>query len=383
MTKIFFIGVLFLSINATAYPDFIGFNYRSCLICHYSGTGGGALTDYGRGVFASEIADNPLKKWVSNEEISSISNFLGPIETPWWVRLGYKQRKLIYEKNPGSSGSIKKFYSMQDQLNLNFFFKENQSLGLISTIGLSENLSNIFPHQYLDPNTKIFFQETFFRFQFGKPFWVYIGLMDKTFGIKHADHTSVNRSSLDLGNNSQTHGLLFQWAQKESDLFAHFWAGQLQQESSLQKKGGSLFYEQKIFQSHAIGGSILVESNADLKTQMLEIHNKLGFNDGHSFLLEAGIKNDKTELSDKSSAYSFSQGALKLRRGLFLISNGEYFKSDISTSSGDYLTWKFGFLWFPIQRFEFRFYGINNKALNTTDLEKDKWALQSQMHLSL
>ena len=42
-----------------AYPEFIGYGYGSCLTCHYNGAGGGPLSDYGRSLFAVEIAAKP------------------------------------------------------------------------------------------------------------------------------------------------------------------------------------------------------------------------------------------------------------------------------------------------------------------------------------
>jgi hypothetical protein len=42
--SVIFVALL-ISKRVMAYPDFIGYGYSSCITCHYSGSGGGALND--------------------------------------------------------------------------------------------------------------------------------------------------------------------------------------------------------------------------------------------------------------------------------------------------------------------------------------------------
>src|SRR4051812_8329460 len=127
--------VLFLvSTTAFAYPDFIGYGYNACITCHYSGQGGGALNDYGRALFASEIAARdvfPAK--MEDEEIAAKSGFLGSRELPWWIRPGLKYRGLWFQSNLGSTAKTDKFYNMQNDINLNFFFDQKQTYTLVTT----------------------------------------------------------------------------------------------------------------------------------------------------------------------------------------------------------------------------------------------------------
>ena len=97
-----FLTALFFGNNVQAYPDFIGYGYSSCMLCHYNGHGGGALSDYGRGVFASEIVSKGyLDPKITDEELSQSSGFLGKKQIPWWIRPGFKYRGLYFESNPG------------------------------------------------------------------------------------------------------------------------------------------------------------------------------------------------------------------------------------------------------------------------------------------
>ncbi len=84
--KIFcsFLAFFFVGNFAYAYPEFIGYGYKSCLTCHWNGHGSGPLNDYGRGVWASEIASRSLypKTW-KLEDLSATSGFFGPKELPY------------------------------------------------------------------------------------------------------------------------------------------------------------------------------------------------------------------------------------------------------------------------------------------------------------
>lgn len=379
MKYIVFLFTLLASFIANAYPDFIGFGYRTCIACHYSSTGGGALTDYGRGVYAGEIADNPISSSMSDDELSSISSFLIIKESPYWFKPGFKQRKLHQVLNPGSAKKTEQTYSMQDQFNLNFFIDPKSQYGLISTLAIQKNENWIHPHDYVMKSAHLFWQEYFIRIQASKKLWISAGLIDKTFGIKHPDHTAVNRSKINIGQNDQVHGLLTHWADKEFDAIIHVWQGNLSLEEINRKSGGSLFGEAKIFTNHAIGFSILNEKNKSSQQTTMAIHTKFSFDNGHSFLMEVG----SNTLNDFKQGYAFSQGSIKLRRGLFLRSAGEYYKNDITTQSAENMIWKLGLLWFPIQRIELHLTAINSKQFNATEMSQDQWALQSQLHLSL
>src|SRR5690348_9126957 len=82
--RIFFAGIwilifvsFFTEISAQAYPSFIGFGYTTCMTCHYNPHGGGQLTDYGRALFASEIAAKPF--WnlsATDDQLANTSSFL-------------------------------------------------------------------------------------------------------------------------------------------------------------------------------------------------------------------------------------------------------------------------------------------------------------------
>jgi hypothetical protein len=376
-----------ISMTASAYPDFIGFGYRNCIVCHENSTGGGALTDYGRGVYASEISANPLSKWLNAEETSGISNFLFATELPWWVRIGYKFRQLTVQSSPGSANTRNLYYNMQNDLNLNFFADEKHNIGLISTIGYLENAVAIAPNKAVAGNERVFLKEYFVKYRINKEWLVQLGMQDKAFGIKTANHTAVNRAQIGVGNNDQTHGLLVQNIKNEYDLFLMAWAGNLHLPKPGQSAGGSIMYEGKYAKSNTYGAAILSEKKETVKLTNFEVHNKMGFGEGNMLLMELGHSEKELTVSgitsNTRSDYLFTQGNISLTQGYFIMSDLEFSKVTAGTTSLETLKWELGFLTFPIQRVELRGAVVNKKTYNAPEAAEDQWSIYTQLHLSL
>ncbi len=378
--------VLFLQLftfKALAYPDFIGYGYRSCTVCHFSPAGGGGLTDYGRALFATEIAGKPLWFQVNDETLGEYSRFLGKTTFPWWMRLGYKYRALSAQSNPGGPNESNRYLNMQNDLNSAFFFTKKQSVALIATLGYTESALAIYPNETMASDQHLFWRELYMKYALSREYSVYVGLMDKTFGLRHPDHTANNRVRIGLGQNDQVHGAMLHKAQPDTDLFAHLWLGNLKASEDIRAVGGSVMYEKELLQQTAVGAGILSESGENIKRNLVAIHSKIGLQEGNSFLAELGYTQQKASASAQlDSIYFFSQGHIKLIRGLFIESAGQYTKEDLSSTAENF-QWTLGFLWFPLQRIELRAAARQNKTLNVQPVRNDTWYYLTQIHLSL
>ena len=120
-----------------AYPEFIGYKYSSCLTCHFNGNGNGPLNDYGRALWASEIAGRWLARGRSEEQLGRSSGFLGRKKMPWWLRPGIKARQLQLVQNPGGSNETSRSILMQAEANAAIFFKKDQFNQSISSTNTS------------------------------------------------------------------------------------------------------------------------------------------------------------------------------------------------------------------------------------------------------
>jgi hypothetical protein len=385
-------GLVLLSICMShlgfAYPEFIGFGYTGCATCHFNGAGNGALNDYGRGLFAAEIAAKPFwNSQKSDEELSASSGFMGSVELPFWFRPSIKSRALTVEKNPGSQAQkIKKFYQMQQDVNIHIPFNQDQTFLFALNMGTVLKESVAAPSKTLthDPDPLFMTREYYLRGQLFETFWVYLGFMDKVYGIRHADHTAINRSMLGVGQNDQVHGMVLHFAGEKSEFFLNPFAGNLFLEKEKRFTGASVHYEYEPAEQWRVGLSYL----RDADTSLIEKNNlafilKRGLSGGHSLLTELGYRNGLSASKvATTSSYMWTQASIKMRRGFFLQSIMEYFKSDISKLGSENLRWGLGFLVFPIQRLELRLTGVTSRTVDPKLIVKDVWTVQSQLHFS-
>jgi hypothetical protein len=375
---------LFLSLNIQAYPEFIGYGYTTCLTCHYNGAGNGPLSDYGRGLFASEIAAKPF--WnpnVEDETLSESSGFLGKKELPWWFRPGYKARRLSVITDPTKVDKQTKQYVMQNDFSFVFLLNEDQKLLMSYNIGFLDKPEYAYPNRPLDKDL-IVTREHYLRWQVIEPIWIYFGFMDKTFGIKHADHTAVNRSAIDLGQNDQVHGMVIQYSKDQHEIFLNPYAGNLRAEKSNILPGFAFTYEFEPFEKKRIGISLLTESNETIKKSRAALIGKIGIGSGNSFLIETGIDTNQIKPSPATTGgYAYAQGTIKLTRGLNFQSIGQYSKSDLNKVANENLRWGFGLLYFPFQRLELRAQAVTKRTMSRTSVDEDSWTIQTQAHVSL
>lgn len=379
------IVVFFSTVEVHAYPEFIGMGYTGCMTCHYNGAGNGGLNDYGRGLFAAEIASKLL--WNSkktDESLSERSGFLGSKTLPFWFRPSLKYRGLTLEKNPGGKElQSRTYYQMQQDFNLHIPFNEEQTLLFALNLGTVTTEAAATPNKTFS-GSLILTREHYLRGQMTEYFWFYLGMMDKVFGIRHPDHTAVNRGFLGLGQNDQVHALVLHYAKDSHEFFFNPFVGNLFVKSKAQIPGFTVHYEHDIEEMFRVGVSFMRDRDAvAVEKNTLALLLKKGIQGGHSLLFETGIKNAVGSNSKATnSAYLWSQATMRFVRGLFFQSSMEYFKGDISKLSTENLRFGVGLLAFPFQRVEFRVSGVSGRTINPVVVDKDSWDLMSQLHLS-
>lgn len=378
--------LLFLlnSQEASAYPDFIGYGYSSCITCHYNGLGGGALNDYGRALFATEItARDVFSKRTEEETIAAQSGFLGSTQLPWWIRPGLKYRGLWYQTNPGSNQKMEKWINMQEDINMNFFADKKQTIALITTASYSDQYP---PHTEVK-QWQMYMKEYYLRYKWSNNLWIYAGQMDKAYGIRNADHTAVNRSinrtSL-LGQFDQSLGATVHFTYPTWDVAANVFFGNSYEEDSEKQKGVAVTGEYQVFEKFKVGGSAMTSQSDLVKWNMLAFTSRIGLSKGSSILAEIGLKDQTTKASDTNilGTYAWIQSLVNIRRGYNLLSTIEASKSDIKKSSAENLRWSVGTMFFPIPRIEIRIMAVNGKTYEDGSGQYDSWMLQSQLHVS-
>jgi hypothetical protein len=376
--SIFFFFILVPS--AFAYPDFIGYGYSSCATCHYNGLGGGALNDYGRALFATEItARDVFPKNMDEEDIAGMSGFLWKGQLPWWFRPGLKFRSLWFEQNPGSKASLDRYINMQDDINLNFFLDKKQNFAIITTTTYVEN----------DPqrnrNYAFFEKEYYLRWRLNNNFWVYLGQMDIAYGIRHADHTAANRAPLGLDQFSQSQGVITHFTYPTWDIALNAFFGNGSVQESQKEKGFSATGEYQVFEKFKVGGSVLTEESQVDKRQLAALTTRMGLSKGSSVIAEAGLNNYTNKVTNADAqlgSYAWLETLINIRRGYNILTSIEHSKTNINKSSPEVMNWSIGAMIFPLPRMEFRFAAVNGKVFDQNSGQYDNWMLQTQFHLS-
>lgn len=373
-------------LSSEAYPDFISYGYNTCITCHYNSQGNGALNDYGRALFATEIASRAIfSDKLSEEEIAAKSGFLGSTELPWWIRPGVKYRGLYFVNNPGSKAAVQKYITMQADVSLALQLDQGAKYLVMLSGGYSPTPMAL-QGKKEDKDKNLISREYYFRWQATKKFFTYVGLMDKVYGIRTADHTAYSRAVTGVAQNDQSHGIITQYYGGSWELTANAFFGNLQQEEAeLRQKGGSLMFEYDAAEKNRVGASVLQSKNNFVEKSRFEVHSKMGLDKGNSLLTEIGFVRDNpfANPSTKVGGYLMMEGLYLITRGYNLLTQIEYYNASLSPATPDMTRWTFGVLMFPMPKMEVRTSFVNGRSISDTTVSKDQWMLQGQIHLSL
>ena len=371
--------------EAKAYPSFIGYSYTTCITCHYNSTGNGPLTDYGRALFSQEIAARTfVPSRISDDDLAQLSGFLPGIEIPR-VRPHLKYRGLWVNRNTRSPGEMNVYYQMQRDVGATFLLSQNQRTIFTMTYGL---LPRHMDYYGKGEKTDAVSREHYLRFYATKQLLVQVGLFDKVYGIKHEDHTAVNRQTLGLNQDSQSHGVMLQYFGESWDVAAHVFMGNLLEIESRRQVGGSVMGEYEVFEKNRVGASFLTSSSDLLSRTQVAIHDRWGLPkaQGSAIMVEAGFFQNKAK-SDTEAAklgnYIWIQGLVNLTRGVNILTSLERRQDETKFTSPEIQKWSLGFLTFPLQRVEMRFGSVQTKYFSPEKANNDEWALQGQVHVSL
>lgn len=374
----------FFPLFAQSYPQFIGYNYSSCLTCHYNSQGNGPINDYGRALWSAEIAGRLLSGGKTAEQLSESSGFLGSTELPWWIRPGIKARQLWVQTEPGSKDSTTRNITMQADANVAVFDKD-QKYTFVASYGYVPKplrLQGVTSGQKIN---EFISREHYFRWQARDDLWIYAGMMDKVYGIRIVDHSAYSRSKTGLAQNDQSHSLVAHYIRPNWEWTVDLFMGNLYQDASLRQKGISSLFEYELKEAWRVGASVLTSSNDFVKNSRFALHSRTGYGHGVALLFEMGLIQDTPKSgASKKGYYIFSQAMQKIVRGYHVFVTGQAYKDDLVGSRPDNIKLGAGLLMFPMARTEFRVEVQDTRQiLSSAEVPKDSWALLAQFHLSL
>lgn len=370
---------------ASAYPEFIGYKYSSCLTCHFNGHGNGPLNDYGRALWASEIAGRWMSGGRTEEQLGEGSGFLGSTPLPWWIRPGVKARYLRLVQSPGGGHSQSRNILMQAEVNAAIFFRQDQSLAFVGSYGRAPVPNRYKGQAKGDQIDEWISREHYIRWQAGEPWWLYIGFADKVYGIRTVDHTAYSRTRTGLSMNDQAHGVIAQYIQPKYEWSINGFVGNLYQDRRLRQTGASTMFEYEVREAMRLGISLLHSSNKYVGNDRLGIHIRNGLGFGSAVLFESGMINDTPKDGEaKKGYYVYAEAIQRVTRGYHVFISGQAFKDNMTADGSDAVKTGIGLLAFPMQRLEFRLEAENTRQFrNSVTVPKEDWWAMGQIHVSL
>lgn len=368
---------------AAAYPNYVSFGYKSCLTCHYNPYGGGPLTDYGRALSATEIADRiGWKPEATEDEIADKSAFLGAPSGPAWLRPAFNVRTLTLRRDIGKENQKNDFIVMDLSGSLVAKFLNKDRLIFVGQIGYAPK-----PQAQKDADDVKLYRsrEHYVGYRLNKEIGVYAGLMDKVFGIRVPDHIAFSRMVTGLTQNDQTDGVLFHYATDFFEVGIQPFIGNLVQDKDLRQKGVTSQVEFTLSDTARAGASVLSSQSDYLNEFMYSTHGRVGIGKGNSILAEVGEVDRTPKTSGAEtlrSQYVFTQTHLRARRGLWALLSVEALKADKDVDAKTVRIGP-GVQFFPFQRLEVRTDAYHTESSSPgTDTTKT-WDLTAQMHVWL
>lgn len=378
--KIRLLFLLFIPLQGWAYPDFIGYGYSSCITCHYNGSGGGALNDYGRALYATEITARDIFPAAKDEEeIAAASGVLGSKQLPWWIRPGLKYRGLWMKMNPGSKTELERYINMQNDVNLTLFADKKQRLTFVSTISYTAL------EPYYDKTNEWFAKEYYLRYKFSNNYWLYAGQMDKIYGIRNVDHSAVNRRAITLGQFDQSEAVAVHVTYPDWDVAVQAFFGNAADEEERKQKGFSVAGEYQVQDNLKLGASVLSSKSDVSEWNLLAGTLRMGLSKGSALLAEVGVKqqNNLTNTDGTiTGSYAWLQSLVNFRRGYNILTSFEHSKANINQPSAEVMRLSAGLLMFPLPRLELRTMAVNQKTYTESAGIPDVWMIQGQVHVS-
>lgn len=385
--KVFIFCLSFIAIESVqAYPNFIGKGYHNCLTCHYNPFGNGPLNDYGRGVAASALAGRVfISDSTSDEALSNHSGFLfNKAKKGSMFKPAFDYRGMTLRRGLETDETQESWINMQMDANLTVEFGQNQKY--IATYTYSIVPSNSLPAGKIEYGVKagedlVFSREHYVGYKFNPNLGVYLGKMDKVFGIRVPDHTAYSRLLTGNSQYGSTHGVVVHYGKEKFDLGGQFFIGDLEKESDYRSSGIASKFEYSFTDKIRLGVSFLNEAFEETKNTAYSAIAKMGIGKGSSLMFEMGRVATTPEAGDPvTQQYMFLQNHYYIFRGFYFLTT---YEQRVPDTAGTTEIHRFspGFQYFPLQRLELRGDLTNSKEYSTGSAAKDTWEFLGQIHL--
>lgn len=345
--------ILLFSLKVHAYPEMIRHHYVNCTACHFSPSGGGVLTPYGR-----TISYEVLSTWGSEKEARPLYGALDNEKLNQWLQVGGDIRALQLHHD---SKTVVEGRTIPMQAGLEF------------AVTIGKWTADLFFGK-LDKDWKVQPVGTRFylMYQFLDELTVRVGRFIPVFGLNIPQHSVVTRSGLGFNQGMERDAIEGMWAGEKwnfamtaSQSVRGSTVGEIEQAVSTQ-----LNYT--IADSYRVGASYWLGAGDTQHRQVMGLHGALGFTEKLYVLAEANYQT-KDNLQAKTTVdglYQFAKLGYEFYRGIHVQFVQEYSQSDLGNGKAKFESYGPGFLFYPRPHFEFEgLYTKKKMSIMSDDFE--------------
>jgi hypothetical protein len=229
--------ILFFTSIAAAFPEMTTHGYVNCTTCHLSPSGGGLLTEYGRGLSKELLSMSSAK----NEE----GLLHGAVKPPSWLLAGGDIRAIqTYLDTPQTKQG--EFFLMQAELAAAIKLAK---WAVAATFGIKGG-----PEDVKDRN-QTYSRVHYVMYQADDTKSIRVGRFMPQYGLNEPNHTITTRGGLGFGDETETDNAEFAYLGENWDAFLTAIAGRPDDSTVDREKGFALSSSLNFFERNKMGVS--------------------------------------------------------------------------------------------------------------------------------
>jgi len=361
---------------AYAYPWMIKHGYTNCAQCHVDPSGGGTLTDYGRG--QGEILVRTHYKEMTEAPGKAADFAFGVVKLPEPLSLQADLRGLVIP-DPANVEAILMQADIRAALQLGPASNPNLFTASAAIGPVSQGAEPAWiTHNPADPGWNLTSREYWAGVSPAKGLMIRGGRMNLPFGLRTEDHILYVRSATrTTSNDQQQTGLAVSYATKKYRFEVMGIAGNFQlRPDTFRERGYSLYGSYAITKKFEIGlSSLLTVAGADIDTLAPRTRQAHGLYTRASpvgplaILAEADLLVDDNDGVNSMGLASSAIVDVEPTQGLHLMAIGQYCDPDFAKSDSPAFTAGGAVQWFFLPRMDIRIdamEGVLNCAAGAT-----------------
>lgn len=352
--------LLVWSSKSLAFPETVTHGYQTCLACHVSPTGGGALNPYGRSLSLELMSD------FGSESESKIGHGFLPEQPQWLIAGGDFRWIQTYVNN--ESVVEKRFFRMQSQVELGA--KVDSSWFSVSARQVSG------PPEVKDLNkTKLA------GYQIGHQFenWIVrAGLLRIPFGWMNANHTLVTERPLGFDQGKESENLELIYVSDRWDALVSLGQGNPNEsDKSKKEKIQTTSFSFAASEKSKIGLSFLSGQLESRDRTLVGVFGITPLTESFAYMAELDYQTSRNKGQSAKHGWNGYQELIYYpSRGLKTYLQTQYLLADVSNPATQFDSYGIGARWMPRPHFVFEILGAQQKQRSISEKYTDQsWLL--------